>query len=155
GYPSAQQAAPPQGQAPAGPIPNHGGAEQSPDADFFVPPPPEIGEVLSAHTNMRQHHEPWPPAAIVAWCVLGAGIGVLIGAFLMAVIRVRNPAPLLVLPLGLGGIGLAIALWATGFKRRCTYVGREGAARFVCSGSRENVSVREVFLFRDALELRT
>src|SRR5262249_41983960 len=36
----------------------------------------------------------------------------------------------------------------------CTYVGRDGIARFVCKGDRDTLSTHEVFLFRDATDLR-
>ncbi len=151
--PPQEAAPPPEGQR--GPLTNHGGGELAQDADFFVPPPAEIGELVSAYTNMRQRDEPWAPVARAAWCILGSSIGILLGVLLAILFRTRHIAPLLILPLLLGGIGLIIALWATGFKRRCTYVGREGVARYVCKGNRENVTTHQLFLFRDATELRT
>src|SRR5262249_33868315 len=135
GAPPAAQEAPPPPAEPGqrGPLLNHGGGELPQDADVFVPPPPQIGELLSAYTNMRQHDDPWAPAARVAWIVLGTAIGVLIPVILALLIRgMRHPVPLILLPLCLGGIGLAIAWWATGFKRLCTYVAREGVARYLC-----------------------
>src|SRR5262249_10586140 len=48
-----------------------------------------------------------------------------------------------------------LVLWATRFSHKCSYVGREGAARFACSGNRDTLTRNEVFLFRDAAELRT
>jgi hypothetical protein len=152
--PPPPQAAPPPGSQP-GPLTNHGGGELPQDADFFVPPPAEIGELVSAYTNMRQRDEPWAPAARIAWAILGSAIGILLGVLIAILFRTRHPAPLLILPLLLGGIGLIIAVWATGFKRRCTYVGREGVARFICKGNRDNLATRHLFLFRDATELRT
>jgi hypothetical protein len=125
------------------------------DADFFVPPPQEIGPLVSAYTTLRQHEDPWPPAARVAWAVLGAGVGVLLGVLLDALFRIRPVFVLLLLPLGLGGLGVTIAVLLTQFRRVCTYVGRDGVARYARSGSRENLTSRRVFLFRDALELRT
>src|SRR5205807_750919 len=43
----------------------------------------------------------------------------------------------------------------TRFRHTCTYVGRDGVARFICTGNRDNFSTNEVFHFRDAAELRT
>jgi hypothetical protein len=153
--PAAQPAAPPPQQEERGPLLNHGGGELPEDADFFAPPPQEIGELLSASTNMRQHDDPWTPGARAAWILLGTAIGVLIAVLICLLARIRHPAPLIILPLILGGLGLVIAWWATGFKRSCSYVGREGVARFVCRGRRDNLATERVFLFRDALELRT
>jgi hypothetical protein len=104
---------------------------------------------------MRQGDEPWSPAARTAWGIMGAAIGVLIGVFIAVVGGTRNPAVIAVWPLGLGGIGLTIALLLTRFKRSCTYVGRDGVARFACAGDRDRLTRSEVFLFRDAMDLRT
>ncbi|MCI0464811.1 MAG: hypothetical protein L0Z62_48420 [Gemmataceae bacterium] len=156
-YPQ-EESAPVDVTIPAGqeaqPLTNHGGGPLERDADFFVPPPAEIGELLSAHTTMRQGDEPWSAGARASWALLGAGIGVFIGVLIDLIARIRNPGAMLILPLALGGIGVAIALWATGFKRRCSYIGREGVARFTCTGSRRNITRAELFLFRDATELR-
>jgi hypothetical protein len=59
------------------------------------------------------------------------------------------------IPLGAALVGALIAWAVTRFNHTCTYVGRDGVARYVCSGSRENLKNREVFLFRDAVDLRT
>jgi hypothetical protein len=161
-YPMVQEveAPPPQQTAPPadgqrGPLTNHGGGELPSDADFFVPPPAEIGELVSAYTSMRQRDEPWTPSARLAWIIFASAIGMLLGVLIAILFRARHPAPLLIVPLLLGGIGLGIALLVTRFKRVCSYVGREGVARFRCTGSRENLSTRRRFLFRDATELRT
>jgi hypothetical protein len=52
-------------------------------------------------------------------------------------------------------LGVAIAFGVTRFSHTCSYVGRDGVARFTCSGSRDRISGAEVFLFRDAMEIRT
>jgi hypothetical protein len=57
---------------------------------------------------------------------------------------------------GLGiTIGLAAGIVRTRFSHTCTYVGREGVARFGCSGRRDRITQAEVLCFRDAAELRT
>jgi hypothetical protein len=86
-----------------------------------------------------------------AAALLGGLVGVLIDAFF----DVRDPFWRSLWPLGLAGIGFLIGMAATHFKHTCTYVGRDGAAKFVCSGSREQLTVQEVFRFRDAVDLRT
>ncbi|MCC6419914.1 MAG: hypothetical protein IT429_16895, partial [Gemmataceae bacterium] len=146
---------PPAGDQPPAPLTDHGNGPIPPDADFFVPPPREIGELLSAYTSMRQGDEPWPVGARAAWSVLAAAVGVLLGVLIDVVGRVRNPAILVFWPLLFASIGVLIVLLATRFKRACSYVGREGVARFACAGRRDTLTRDEVFLFRDALELRT
>ena len=55
----------------------------------------------------------------------------------------------------LGGLLGSIGGWYwTRFKHNCTYVGKQGTAHFVCSGTRDNIT-QDIFLFRDATEIRT
>lgn len=134
---------------------NHGGGALEYDADFFVPPPAEVGELLSAHTTMRQGEAPMNPgtrAAVVLFSALGGGI---IGLLIALLPRIRHPLWIAFWPLGLAALGAGIALALTRFKRACSYVGRDGVARFACNGGRDQLTRDEVFLFRDAHELRT
>jgi hypothetical protein len=138
-----------------GPLTDHGGGPLPPDADFFVPPPRAIGELMSAYTTMRQGDVPWTPGGRAAWALMAAAFGILIGVLIPVLFRSRHPVPFLILPLALATGGAGLALWLTGFKRSCTYVGRDGVARFVCTGNRDRITLKEVFCFRDAMELRT
>ncbi len=140
---------------PEEPVNNHGGDPLPPDADFFVPVPPEIGPLSSAHTTLRQSVQPTALGVRLVGSALAAAGGVAVGLFIDNIFRVRNEFWLMAWPVGLGGIALLIALVATHFSHSCTYVGRDGAARFKCSGSREQLTNQEVFRFRDASELRT
>jgi len=151
-YGSAQAAPPPQ---EASPPTNHGGVPLGQDLDFFAPPPPEIGELMTAYTNMRQTDEPWTPGARAGWAGVGGAIGIFIAVIVLVAARARVVAAFILFPLVLGGIGALIAWFCTGFKRFCTYVGREGVANFMCEGNRDTLTRQEVFCFRDALELRT
>lgn len=133
-------------------IQNHGGGALHARDDFFNPPPPEIGEVVSAFTSLRKDAEPMSPGARLSGALVAGGVGLVIG--IVIALSIKAPFFQLLLPVLLAGIGLGIVLFATRFKHRCTYVGREGVARFSCAGSREQVS-GEVFCFKDAAELRT
>jgi hypothetical protein len=140
---------------PSDEIKNHGGDPIPDDADFFVDPPQEIGPLLSAYSTLRQGKAPWP--LWLRW-MLGLflfGVGAAIGLVIDILNGVHNPIWLVFWPLAFGVVGAAIALLASGFTHTCTYVGRDGVARYVCSGRRDNVGTREVFRFRDATELRT
>src|SRR5262249_6577372 len=96
------------------------------------------------------------PGARTTWALVGTGIGLLPPVLILLVIRQRGAViPLTVLGLGLGAIGATLAVYLTRFKHTCSYVGRDGVARFVCSGDRTQLTVAEVFCFRDATELRT
>jgi hypothetical protein len=131
---------------------DHGDGAIPAGRDFFVPPPAEIGEVVSAYSSLREGVRPTRPrvrAALVAVCG-GAGFGVGILLTFLA----DNLVPCIVLGIPLGSLGVVLPVYLTRFRHRCTYVGREGVARFCCSGRREQLVVQEVFRFRDAAELR-
>jgi hypothetical protein len=138
--------------APTGEVCNHSGGPISGRDDFFVSPPREIGEVASATTTLRKDAEPMSPGARLAGGIAAGAVGLVIGVVIA--VNLKNAFWQLFWPVLLGGVGLAIALFATGFAHTCTYVAREGLARFRCSGSRDQVK-EELFRFADAAELRT
>jgi hypothetical protein len=137
------------------PLANHVGEPLSEDADFFAPPPEEIGPIVSAHTTLRRTHKPTSAGVRLISAGVCGLIGLGIGAAVVAVFNIRGDFWQVLWLLGGGLAALGGVLWWTHFKHTCTYVGQEGIARFVCSGSREKVSDRSVFRFRDATELRT
>jgi len=141
------------GWEPAGDVNNHAGGAISGKDDFFVPPPAEIGEVVSATTTLRKGTEPMSPGARLAVAMIAGAVGLFIGVLIA--VNLRTPFWQLFWPVVLGGLGLGIALLSTGFSHTCTYVGREGVANFMCEGNRDTLTRQEVFCFRDALELRT
>jgi hypothetical protein len=133
---------------------NHVGDPLPEDADFFVPPPEEIGPVLSCHTTLRQGQRPW--AIEKRWmlaCAVAMGC-VLVALIFVALLDIENIAGPIALFLVLGVIAVTVTLLATRFKHTCTYVGRDGVARFVCSGTRDRIVTDEVFCFRTASDLR-
>jgi hypothetical protein len=140
---------------PERPEVNHAGGRLSPQVDFFAPPPEEIGPVTSAQSTLQRGKEPWSAGARLVLAGLAGMAGLLLGAVLVFVLRVRSDFWQVVWPFGGGALSLAVALHLTRFRHTCTYVGQEGVARFVCSGRRDRLSTREVFRFRDATELRT
>ncbi|HVS36268.1 MAG TPA: hypothetical protein VMS17_11925 [Gemmataceae bacterium] len=134
---------------------NHGDGPLPQGADFFAPAPQSIGPLRSAATTLRVGKEPMNPG--VRLLVIGAvGLGgVLLTAGIELACQMSDAFWMVLLPLIVGGVAALITLGATGFRHTCTYVGRDGVARFVCSGGRERLTVNEVFLFRDAADLRT
>jgi hypothetical protein len=143
------------GWSPGPGVTGHGGRALLSDGDYFVPPPAEIGTVVSAYTSLRKGVR--PRGALV--CVLAAAglatVGLVLGWSVMLLIEPKDSTagPCVGGILALLG---ALSGWALArFKHACSYVGREGIARFVCTGSRDHLTVKEVFLFRAAAELRT
>jgi hypothetical protein len=145
---------PPESPPPDEELRNHGGGDIPANADFFVDPPTEIGQLLSANATLAKEKEPWSLTGRLVLALCGAGIGVLIGLLIIFLARPQSLFWLFIWPFGLGVLGGAIGFVCTTFSHSCTYVGREGVARYTCRGDRDRIVVSEVFLFRDAVELR-
>ncbi len=145
-------AAPVQGDEP---LLDHGGGPLSAGADFFVPAPSEIGPVRSAHTTLRHGQEPVSMGTRLLIALLGIGLGAFVGIMIDAGAGVRSEFWRAFWPIVLGLIGFVVAMAVTGFTHTCSYIAQDGVARFVCSGSRDNLKTQEVFRFRDATDLRT
>jgi hypothetical protein len=145
----------PQDRGDGEPVRNHAGLPLPHDADFFVPPPPEIGPVLSAHSTLGWRTRPTPPlarAGITFAAMLG---GFLVGALIVGMFQVGQGFWVFLWLAGSAIAGGLLAGYYTRFEHTCSYVGREGVARFVCAVDRETLTTREVFRFRDAAEVRT
>ena len=132
---------------------NHAGGPLTGNDDFFATPPPEIGEVLSAHTSLRRDSRPMAPGTRLTVAVIVGALGMGLGVFIA--LNLRDHFWQLFWPVLFAGLGLGITLASTRFRHTCTFVGRDGLARFRCAGSREHIESGEVFFFRDAAELRT
>src|SRR4051794_39269516 len=141
------------GWEPPDDLPMHSDEHQPRRSDFFADPPEEIGEITSATTTLMLDKEPMSAPVRGAVIAIAAGGGGLVGLVIGLV--VGNLFFAVLIPLGLAVIGGLIAWYYTGFSHTCSYVGREGVARFTCSGSRDHISKEEVFEFRNATELRT
>jgi hypothetical protein len=142
------------GWRPGPAVVDHLGRPLPSDRVFFVEPPPEIGPVVSAYSSLKQGVVPrgaaYQTAATICWAALGFAAGWLLGVALPG----SDPtAPPCIAAFGALFAGL-FAWGMTRFKHACHYVGTEGVARFLCLGSRDNLTQRERFLFRDAFDLR-
>ena len=137
------------------PVGGHADERLPHDADFFVPAPREIGSLNSAHTTLRKNQDPWDAVPRTLLTVGIAAAGFIVGLFLDLVAQVRNPLFIVFWPIALAVVAMLLALHFTRFRHTCTYVGRNGVARFVCNGSRKQLKVDEIFLFEEAIDLRT
>jgi hypothetical protein len=136
-------------------VPNHGSEALPHDVDFFAPPPPEIGPLVTAYSTLRQKIQPRPAGARVA---IAGGVALITASVVMMIVAAAQPREKVFYvfwPAVAGGLAALIAVLTTRFRHRCTYVGREGLARFQCAGDRDRVTMPEFFLFRDAAEVRT
>jgi hypothetical protein len=132
---------------------DHVGDPLPPDAYFFAPPPPEIGDIRSAYSSLKSAKaQSLGTNRLVGTVIWTAVIGFLgIGA-LFLLDGMRNPLNLIwvVLVAALAGL---IAFFNCG-KATCSYVGTLGTARYTALGD-PNWPKSDIFLFRTARELRT
>lgn len=139
----------------AEPLPNHGGGVLARDSDFFVDPPEDIGAILSAHTTLMAGKQPWKAGGRLVVAGIAGLFGLAVGSVVVLLVRPRAEFWHFLWPTVGSLLGVVLARALTRFFHTCTYVGRDGVARFACSGTRERISRSEVFLFREAVELRT
>src|SRR5579883_814302 len=136
---------------PGSSIQDHTGRTISPEMVFYAPPPPEIGEVLTAHSGLyRSGTALEKPVAKRVMLLFTLG-GLLLGAFLGAGFTHGNWIGALVGAVIVGGL---VGLWIyrrEGRKLACSYTGTLGVARFL--DPRDATGQR--FLFSDAAELQT
>jgi hypothetical protein len=136
-------------------VPDHSGFKRSPNCELFAPPPPEIGQVLSAGSTLRRNQAALPFRKRVA-LTLVAGFALFFALawyYRTGTPDQRNGA--LVLGFVLGA-GFALLLWiSTRFSHECNYVGREGIAQIFLDEARENTPVIKSLRFADVAELQT
>ncbi len=136
-------------------LPNHGDGPIPADADFFAPAPASIGPLRSAWTTLRQGKQPLNPGMRL-FVIFAVGLGaLLVGAGIVLVFQLSDDFWTRAIPIGAGVLAALITLGVTRFNHTCTYVGRDGVARFICSGRRDRWTTQEVFEFREAVDLRT
>ncbi len=133
---------------------NHGGDPLPVNGDYFVEAPAEIGPLTSAYTTLRRGQRPWSLAARLVLCTAATVGGLFIGAGIDLIFDLFPDFWFFVWPILGPLVGFLIAFFMTRFQHTLSYVGEEGVARYVCSGSRDNVTTKEIFCFRDATHLR-
>jgi hypothetical protein len=133
----------------------HNGDPLPRDVKFFVPAPPEIGPVLTASSTLRRGVHPRPAAFRAGLALLVGGSVLIVTALLVAAFGSRDPVPYVIWPSLASLLAVGIVILATGFRHRCSYVGRAGIARFSCAGDTDHLTGEEVFLFQEAAQLRT
>ena len=134
--------------APAEEVTRHAGTPYGADPDFFVDPPAEIGEVLTAETTLKATARPWKTASRIVLAGLVGWAGAMI-------LHLAYPQEDWILETLLFPVLAGIVWFLTRFRHTCSYVGKLGAARFRCRGRRDRLKPSEIFLFADATELRT
>lgn len=152
--------APPEPDEDIGHLTTHAGVLIGEEDDFFAAAPPEIGRLYSAFTTLKKNVEPQSMASrVLVAGVLFAASFALVGFLVYSLrgpwrLRPEELLVLMLIPAAVGTLFGGIAFWWTRFRHTCSYVGVKGTAVFHCAGDRDQVRQPEMFLFRDAAELR-
>src|SRR5205823_5682288 len=113
------------------------------------------GPVVSASTTLRRGDQPMRMVPRLGLILIVVLAGWAIAAVVLGRMGVLSLGWRVVVELAVA-LGVGLLVWrVTVFLHTCTYVGTEGVALFRCWGRRGRVTTREVFLFRQAEELRT
>jgi hypothetical protein len=140
---------------PPADVVHHNAQPLPPGLEFFQTPPAEIGTLITAHCTLREGKQPFPLIARLLLIVL-LPAAALFGADVWAQQAGRNGRDLiLVLGLILAALAAILAWYFTRFAHVCSYVGEQGVARFTLARFRGNTPKQQLFLFKDAAELRT
>jgi hypothetical protein len=133
---------------------NHGGGPLPASSDFFALPPDEIGPVVSAHTTLFAGKRPRSPGVRLIASGLAGLVGLAAGSLIVILFRPRAELWHILWPSAGSLLGVILGRVLTRFVHVCSYVGRDGVARYTCAGHRDRLIASEVFLFQ-AVELRT
>jgi hypothetical protein len=125
---------------------SHAGSPLTVDADFFIAPPPQIGELISVGTTLPTSAHPLP--VNIRWAVI-VGSGILSAILLQIVFQIAG------LSLLVGMTAGATAWYLTRFNHTCSFVGIKGMARYDISGSRSALPKENLLLFADTQHLYT
>lgn len=124
-------------------VQNHTGLPLTVDAQFFMPPPPEIGQLISAATTLHRDSKALP--SVWRWAIIvGSG---LLTTILLLMIGTEWPAFVF------GAfMGWCCWLW-TAFRHTCSYVGTKGVVRYDLRDSRSVTPRKDGILFADSTYL--
>ncbi|MBC8143463.1 MAG: hypothetical protein H7Y38_18700 [Armatimonadetes bacterium] len=129
-------------------IPTHTGAPPAPDAIYIAAPPTEdIGELISAHSTVREKGGELYLWQRFVWGVGGAWLGIVLIVFLG---NKLFGLPMNAVTLTVAGIigGIPGAIFGAP-ANTTTYVGTKGAARFVWGGKNHPVKAAQIMPFAD------
>ncbi len=125
---------------------SHAGSALTVDADFFIAPPPAIGEIISVATTLPNSAQPLPVG--IRWAII-AGSGIALPILLQVIFNTAW------ISLVAGIVAGATAWYLTKFDHTCSFVGVKGMARYDISGSRSALPKENLLMFDDAHSLYT
>jgi len=139
-------------------VPDHSGQPRRVPVEFFAPPPPEIGTLVSADSTLAKGRTPMSPATRWLIAAIVGGVPLLLMLWLASTMtRSAKADRTFVRVVGVVvGLGLfLLVMLLTRFKAVCTYVGEKGAARFSVKGSPSARPRYELLVFSQASEVHT
>jgi hypothetical protein len=125
---------------------SHAGSPLTVDADFFIAPPPQIGELISVATTLPTSARPLP--VNIRWAIIA-------GSVLLSIIVSQVVFQIAGLAVLVGMTAGGIAWYLTKFNHICSFVGTKGLARYDISGSRSALPKENLLLFTDTQHLYT
>jgi hypothetical protein len=135
-------------------LPDHSGQRRPFPKEFFAPPPPQIGNVISADSDLRQGKNGLP--VVVRWLIILAVSGGVFAAFYwFASIQEKRTDRNLIQSWGyiLTVLAFVAAWFLTRFRKTCTYVGDAGVVRYTLKGSQNSTPHVDLLVFNDAAEV--
>lgn len=129
----------------------HVGSPIIPDMEFFAPPPPEIGEIISADSSLSRSKQTTQAQERIKNCMFWAAGGAVGGC----VIAFLAEIPVLICALICTIIAAITGFLVTQYFYQCSYVGEHGIALYNLKGNRSAPPKTQIFLFKEGQNLFT
>lgn len=133
----------------------HNGEPIPPDADFFRPPPAEIGELRSAQSTLVKSKQ---PVSLLARLLFAIGLPGALFFGIVSLFRTANPRDMdmvYILAIVIAAPVFIAVLYFTRFRHACTFVGSLGIAEYKLAGSRESTPHERLLLFEKCFDITT
>jgi hypothetical protein len=137
-------------------VTGHNGEPLSPECDFFVTPPVEIGTVRTAYTSLKKGVATRSVAIRAALALTAGIVGFLLTwgfdslTKILFVISDLTRTPVILWELAFVPLWVYLGWRKSRFKHVCTFAGDSGCAHYQCEQERSNVVQKSSFRFADA-----
>jgi hypothetical protein len=141
--------------APPPGVTGHTGEPIPPESVFFVPPPPEIGEIRSAYASLKAGAKTRSRGTRIILAVIWSVVPILVAAAIVFLggATFEQGVSSFGIAVVLGAAAAAIAWNVTRFKHSCEFVGSDGCIVLKCRDAVDNVTVEKSLRFKDAASL--
>lgn len=130
---------------PSSDIKSHSCSLPTADADFFMPPPQTIGELISADTTLKTSTgNPMPELLRLTIVIVASGL-----SFAIILFGFHNA----IFALVAAGVNGWLAWFCTRFHHTCSYIGSKGLIKYELVNSRSAMPKESLLLFTDAHSL--